>query len=124
MSEVLCMSDPSREIQRYLDRPLADLQQEFDLYAEAATGTMKGPGTAWDKIVPLLKQKICVEGNWCERRQDARFDDPTNVILAVMSMIDNEAIRIVAPTALIAVILFKRGLDRFCGCSPIGAKTH
>jgi hypothetical protein len=115
------MPDTSREIQRYLDQPLDALLQEFDLYAEQA-GVMKGPGTAWDKIVPALKRKVCVEGNWCERRQDARFDDPANIALAVMSMIGDEAMRIAVPTALIAVILFKRGLDKFCDCAPIGAK--
>ena len=118
------MPDPSHEIQRYLDQPLDDLMQEFDLYAESAAGAMKGPGTVWEKITPTLKQKICVEGNWCERRQDARFDDPMNVILAVAAMIDNETIRIVAPVTLIAVILFKRGIDRFCGCAPLGAKKE
>jgi hypothetical protein len=118
------MPDPSREVQRYLNQPLDALMQEFDLYAESATGTLKGPGTAWDKITPALKQKICVEGNWCERRQDARFDDPMNVMLAVAAMIDNETIRIVAPATLIAVILFKRGIDKFCGCAPIGAKRE
>jgi hypothetical protein len=61
---------------------------------------------------------------WCERRQDARFDDPTNVILALTSMIGDEAIRIAVPATLIAVILFKRGLDQFCACPPIGAKPH
>jgi hypothetical protein len=98
--------------------------QEFDLHAEEATGTMKGPGTAWEKIVPALRQRICVEGNWCERRQDARFDDPMNIILAVVAMIDNETIRVVAPATLIAVILFKRGIDKFCGCAPLGAKKE
>ena len=118
------MPDSTREIQRYLDQPLDDLMQEFDLYAESASGAMKGPGTAWEKITPALKQKICVEGNWCKRRQDARFDDPMNVALAVAAMIDNESIRIVAPAALIAVILFKRGIDRFCGCAPLAAKKE
>ena len=118
------MPDSAREIQRYLNQPLDDLMQEFDLYAESAAGAMKGPGTVWEKITPTLKQKICVEGNWCERRQDARFDDPMNVILAVAAMIDNETIRIVAPVTLIAVILFKRGIDRFCGCAPLGAKKE
>jgi hypothetical protein len=118
------MPDPSREIQRYLDQSLDDLMQEFDLYAEQAGGAMRGPGSAWEKLVPALKQKICVEGNWCERRQDARFDDPMNVVLAVAAMIDDATIRIVAPAALIAVILFKRGIDAFCGCAPLGAKKE
>ena len=118
------MPDTSQEIQRYLNEPLDELMQEFDLYAEGAAGTIKGPGTAWEKITPALRQKICVEGNWCERRQDARFDDPMNVILAMATMIDNETIRVVAPATLIAVILFKRGIDKFCDCAPIGAKKE
>jgi hypothetical protein len=85
---------------------------------------MKGSGTAWEKITPALKQKICEEGRWCDRRQDARFDDPMNVVLAVAAMINDETIRIVAPAALIAVILFKRGIDKFCGCEPLGAKKE
>ena len=117
------MSDSTREIQHYLNQPLDALMQEFDLYAEQ-TGVMKGPGAAWDKIAPALKRKVCIEGNWCERRQDARFDDSTNIVLAVMSMIGDEAMRIAVPAALIAVILFKRGIDRFCGCAPIGAKKE
>ncbi len=40
------MPDPSRDIQRYLNQPLDDLIQEFDLYAEEATGVQKGPGSA------------------------------------------------------------------------------
>jgi hypothetical protein len=47
-----------------------------------------------------------------------------NIILAVVAMIDNETIRVVAPATLIAVILFKRGIDKFCGCAPLGAKKE
>ena len=118
------MPDPTREIQRYLDQPLDDLMQQFDLYAEESSGVQRGPGEAWNKIVPALKQKICVEGNWCERRQDARFDDPLNIALALATMIDNETIRLLAPATLIAAILVKRGVDAFCGCAPIGAKKE
>jgi hypothetical protein len=118
------MPDPSHEIQRYLNQPLDDLMQEFDLYAQEASGTMRGPGTAWEKIVPTLKQKICVEGNWCERRQDARFDDPVNIIALLAGIIAPSAGQWGIPAALIAVILFKRGIDRFCGCAPLGAKRE
>ena len=117
------MSDSTREIQSYLNQSLAALMQEFELYAEETTGMMKGPGTAWKRNVPVLKYRICVEGNWCEQRQDARFDDPLNVILAVAAMIEKDAIRLTVPATLIAVILFKRGLDRFCDCPPLGSQT-
>ena len=118
------MPDSTDEVKRYLDQPLDDLLQQFDLYAEESTGVQRGPGEAWNKIVPTLKQKICVEGNWCERRQDARFDDLTNIALAVMGMIGDEATRIAVPASLIAAILVKRGVDAFCGCAPVGAKQE
>lgn len=85
------MPDPSHEIQRYLSQPLDALLQEFNLYTEETTGMQKGPGTAWEKITPALQQKICVEDNWCERRQDARFNDPLNIALAVAALIDTVA---------------------------------
>ena len=118
------MPDSAAEIQRYLDRPLDDLTQEFALYREQATGTTRGFSDAWEKIVPALKQKICDEGNWCERRQDARFDEPMTVITLVISMIAPAAMQWQVPAALIAVILFKRGIDAFCGCPPMGAKKE
>ena len=118
------MPDTAREIQAYLDRPLDELMQELAFYHEQATGPRRGPAGAWEKLVPTLRQKVRVEGNWCERRQDARFDDPTNIILALASMIDADAVRLAVPAALVAVILFKRGLDRFCDCPPIGARQE
>lgn len=118
------MTNTTDEIQRYFDQPLDDLILQFDLYAEEASGVQRGPGEAWNKLVPTLRQMICVEGNWCERRQDARFDDPMNVVLAVAAMINDDTIRLLAPATLIAVILFKRGIDAFCGCSPLGAKKE
>ncbi len=47
-----------------------------------------------------------------------------NIVLAVAAMIDNETIRVIALATLIAVILFKRGIDKFSGYAPMGAKTH
>jgi hypothetical protein len=120
------MPDSSREIQRYLNQPLDDLMQEFDLYAQQAGGTMREPGSAWEKIVPALKHKVCAEDewNWCERRQDARFDEPVNIIALLAGIVAPSAGQWGVPAALIAVILFKRGIDQFCGCAPLGAKRE
>ena len=43
------MSDPTREVQRYLDQPLDELMQQFDLYAEETSGVQRGPGAAWEQ---------------------------------------------------------------------------
>ncbi len=116
------MPETAREIQTYLDRPLDELMQEFALYREQVAGPMRGPLDAWEKLVPTLREKVCVEWNWCERRQDARFDDPINIVALLASILVPIAGQLHVPAALIAVILFKRGLDTFCGCPPIGER--
>jgi len=118
------MPDTAREIQAYLDRPLDELMQELAFYHEQATGPRRGPAGAWEKLVPTLRQKVRVEGNWCERRQDARFDDPMNLVALLASIRVPAATQPQVPSALVAVILFKRGLDRFCDCPPIGARQE
>jgi len=47
--------DLSDDIQRYLDRPLDELMQEFVLYREQVAGPMRGPLDAWEKLVPTLR---------------------------------------------------------------------
>ena len=106
-----------------LDRPLDDLMQELALYQEQAVrGQERSPADVWRKLESTLRQRVCVEWNWCERRQDARFDDPANIALALASIVLPDATRWQIPAALIAVILIKRGLDAFCSCPPAGQR--
>ena len=101
------MSD-STDIQRYMNLSLDDLMQELVVCREVATGGVER-GDLWRTLETVLRQRICDEWNWCERRQDARFDDPLNVALALVSLVAPDATRWQVPAALIAVIL---GVDR------------
>ncbi len=115
------MPEPSNEIQRYLDLPLDTLMKELALHQELAGGGLeRSPADVWRRLESALHQRVCVEWNWCDQRQDARFDDPTNIALALASIVLPDATRWQIPAALIAVIPIKRGLDAFCNCPPVG----
>ncbi len=103
-----------RTMQAYLDRPLDELLEELDLYAP----TRKGLGSTWKGIEVAVRQRVCDEWRWCELRQDARWDDKVTLVLAVASALSQPVLRLPFPAdlSLIAVIVVKTGLDRFCNC--------
>jgi len=109
------------ELQRYLAHPLDDLLQELTIHRELATGGATRGQDEWEKLVPALRQRVCVEWNWCERRQDARFEERITLATLISQIVAPEAQLWQVPAALIAVILIKKGLDAFCDCPPIGA---
>ena len=108
------MSQDNPQLQAYLERPLPDLMAELSLYDE----TTRGPGDVWQKIAGPVRQRICVEWNWCERRQDARFENDYDLAAAVLVVLTTRVLNlpIDVDLVLIAAILVKRGLDAFCDC--------
>jgi len=109
------MTDADRRaLQAYLNRPLDDLMAELELYDPAS----RGPADVWNKVAGPLRQRLCVEWNWCKLRQDARWDDDLNLALAVVAALSEPVLHlpIEADLLLIAAIVVKRGLDVFCGC--------
>ena len=64
-----------RKLQRYLARPEADLLAELEMYDTAT----RGLNDAWAKITPALRQRLCVEWNWPQVRQDARFENDLDI---------------------------------------------
>jgi hypothetical protein len=105
-------TDP-REMQALLDRPLDELMEELSIY-----DTSKGIGDVWQKIAGPVHQRLCNEWRWCELRTDARWDDKVTLALAVASALSQPILHLPFPAdlALIAVIVVKMGLDRFCEC--------
>jgi hypothetical protein len=103
-----------RTLQAYLDRPLDDLMAELELYDPAS----RGPADVWNKVAGLLRQRLCVEWDWCKVRQDQRWDDDLTLALAVVAALSEPALHlpIEADLLLIAAIVIKRGLDAFCRC--------
>ena len=103
-----------RKLQTYLARPLTDLEDELELYDPSS----RGAADVWQKISGPLRQRLCVEWDYCNVRQDARLDDDLTLTLLVLSVLTEKALNLPFPVdlALIAVIVVKRGLDAFCGC--------
>ena len=103
-----------RKLQDYLTRPLADLESELELYAPAS----RGAAEIWDKIAGPLRQRICVEWDYCTARQDARWGDDLDLAIIILGVLSEKAINLPIPVDLMTVtaILVKRGLDTFCNC--------
>jgi hypothetical protein len=107
---------PTRdEVARYLARDQDDLLDELSVYAEAS-GVTKGPTETWKQIEPRLRQAVCQDWNWCQRRQDNRFDDKITLAFALAQLLTATTLPWSLPAALVAVILVKFGLDKFCKC--------
>ena len=103
-----------RKLQANLDRPLDDLMAELELYDPAS----KGPTDVWNKVAGPLRQRLCVEWNYCRVRQDARLDDDLTLAAAVVAELSARALHlpIEADMFLLTAIVVKRGLDQFCNC--------
>lgn len=103
-----------RRLQAYLSRPEADLLAELALYDE----TSKGVGDVWAKIAGPLRQRLCVEWDWPQVRQDARFENDLDLAVVVLGMLSSRVLHLPVETDLFLVtaIVVKRGLDALCGC--------
>ena len=101
-------------LQTYLALPLSGLESELELYAPSA----RGPAEVWEDIAAPLRQRLCVEWDYCTARQDARLDDDLALALLVLGALTERALHLPFPvdSALLAVIVVKRGLDAFCNC--------
>ena len=104
-----------RQLARTMARPLADLEEELALYAPAG----RGPVAVWDNIAGPLRQRVCQEWGWCQVRQDARFENDYDLLIAIFAKLTVAALDIPFDVdyLLIAAIALKRGLDNLCGCS-------
>lgn len=103
-----------RSLQAYLDRPLDDLMAELELYDPAS----KGPADVWNKVAGPLRQRLCVEWDYCRVRQDARWENDLDLAVTVLGVLSSRVLHLPIPAdlALITTIVVKRGLDVFCGC--------
>ena len=66
------------------------------------------------KIKDKLRQKICVEMDYCNRRSDPLFGDLNGIAIIILPFLPH-GVGILAAYG-IAAILLKRGLNKFCNC--------
>ena len=83
------MSNTNVELQAYLEQPLPDLMAELSLYDD----TTRSPADTWAKIAGPLRQRICDEWDWCEVRQDARFENDYDLAMAVLAILSTGPLR-------------------------------
>lgn len=102
------------KLQTALARPLADLESELELYAP----TSRGAAEVWQKISGPLRQRICLEWDYCAVRQDARWGDDLDLAIVLLGVLSEKALNLPIQVELTTVtaILVKRGLDKFCEC--------
>jgi hypothetical protein len=62
------MTDTDRRaLQAYLHRPLDELMAELELYDPAS----RGPAEVWNRVAEPVRQRLCVELDYCNKHQDA-----------------------------------------------------
>lgn len=66
-------------------------------------------------IEPSLKKLICHEWEYCSKRNNPEFNDNINLVAAIGDVVATLSIGI--PPFLIASILIRKGLNKFCECS-------
>jgi hypothetical protein len=109
------VTEPDRRaLQRYLDRPLDDLMEDLALYDSAERSLTD----VWSKVAGPLRQRLCVEWDYCKVRENPRLDDDLELAVAVVAVLSEPVLQLPIPAdrLLLAAILVKRGLDVFCGC--------
>jgi hypothetical protein len=108
------MTDGRQVLQSYLNRPLDQLMEELALY----DATTRGAGDTWARIAGPVRQRLCVEWEWCQVRQDARWENDLDLAAAVLAALTARVLLLPVPAELplVAVIAVKRGLDVLCAC--------
>ena len=104
------MNDATR-LQAYLDRPLDDLMAELELYDPAS----RGPADVWRKVAGPVRQRLCVEWDYCTVRQDARWQDDLDLALAVVGVLSS---RSPTPTCAASSTACFPPNGAGCACSP------
>ena len=102
------------QLRSYMDRPLDELEQELTLYDPAA----RGPKETWGKVSGKVHGWLCDDWGWCRERRESDFEELFDLAIAVAVVLSRHVgdIPLDADECLIAAIVVRRGMDRFCGC--------
>lgn len=80
-------------LQANLNRPLDDLMEELSLYDPPT----RSPADVWHKLAEPVRQRLCVEWNYCEVRQDARWADDVDLALVVLGVLSRAILNLPIP---------------------------
>lgn len=65
----------------------------------------------------ILRQKICIEWDYCSKRDNAELSDNVTLIAWLADALTTVLLHSPLVVATVAVILVKKGLTSFCECS-------
>ena len=125
----------ARNIKKLLQLPLEDLYasvapKEFKVSAKRRGGSLPAGAkkssasikylashgkSFFDGITCSLYELICVQWKCCEKLTQPRYQDPVVLIATIADIISQAHLGL--PCVNIAVLLFKLGLSKFCGCN-------
>jgi hypothetical protein len=110
------------DIDRFLSQDIDTLLSTLSLLESSKTEGLKYlPGQEleqgkkiFDSLSTQLYQKICVDWEFCKKRNDPDLSDTVNLVATIMDILSSMTLGF--PPVLIATILTKKGLTKFCGC--------
>lgn len=68
----------------------------------------------FDRVKARLRQRICTEWDYCNKKNEPRFNNRWNLIQALLQLV-TAVLGDVGATSVV-LILLGIGLDKFCGC--------
>lgn len=71
-----------------------------------------------------IHELVCVKWQYCIKREEGRFNDQVSFVASLSDVV--AVLTMGVPPVLLATILLKLGLDKFCGCTDTatGAVTE
>jgi hypothetical protein len=116
------LSSRDRErIPKYVELDEENLYSVLATYAEELSGAVFDPARQreagrkiFEKLEPGLRAQLCDEWGLCAKLEDASVKDATSLVVVVGDVISAGVIGF--PPFLIASLLVKIGLRRFCKC--------
>jgi len=106
----------------YLNRSLEDLLSELGTHVPRIRGEKKSKHNFWKSIEPVLRQRVCIDWKWCHQREKLNFQNLEDLVVVLAEALTGLVIPSSIPLMLIASILVKIGVDKFCQCEKLSNK--
>lgn len=107
------LASSEADIERSVGRILLSREQGFTPAAADDELLMERVRVYLRNKLPIFRQRICVEWDLNRRLRDSEFADNAEIVAAIADLI--APLVGVPPAAMIATLLFKKGLNQLCG---------
>ena len=109
------------EIRKLLQSNINDLYQQVGLAQASSEGVFFSSTEAaergkefFNSLRGWLYEKVCVQWEFCSRKDDPKFADAVAFVVALSDAIVAQFGSV--PSTLLAALVFKHGLANFCSC--------